>query len=64
MSMNEVRERQAKRFKAELSTLLEKYQVSINSVVGEVDEMIEFTPIDQRWKIWVYGDKVVSSDLQ
>lgn len=71
MSMNEVRERQARNFQAELATLLEKYQVSINSVVGEesdnhklYDEKIEFAPIDQRWKIWVYGNKVVSSNLQ
>jgi hypothetical protein len=71
MSMNKVRERQARKFQAELATLLEKYQVSINSVVGEgsdshrlYDKKIEFAPIDQRWKIWVYGNKVVSSNLQ
>jgi hypothetical protein len=71
MSMNEVRERQARKFQAELATLLEKYQVSINSVMGKksdshrlYNEKIEFAPIDQHWKIWVYGNKVVSSNLQ
>jgi len=67
MSMNEVRKRQARKFQAELATLLEKYQVNINSVVDEGSDshqMIEFAQIDQRWKICVYGNKVTSSNLE
>lgn len=67
MSMNKVRERQARKFQAELATLLEKYQVSINSVVDEgsdTHKMIEFAHIDQRWKICIYGNKVISSNLE
>jgi hypothetical protein len=67
MSMNEVRERQARKFQAELATLLEKYQVSINSVVDEGSDshqMIEFAQIGQLWKICVYGNKVTSLKLE